>query len=99
MGMSIKTNVSALDAQKNLMGPELDLNNSLAKLSSGFRITKAQDDAAGMAISVNLAAQIKRHNQSGPNANDALNVVSTADGSLNESQNILTRMRELASQS
>ena len=99
MGMSIKTNVSALDAQKNLMGTELDLNNSLAKLSSGFRITKASDDAAGLAISVNLGAQIKSYNQAVRNGNDALNVVQTADSSLNETQNILTRLRELASQS
>ena len=99
MGMSIKTNVSALDAQKNLMGTELDLNNSLAKLSSGFRITKAADDAAGLAISVNLGAQIKSYNQAVKNGNDALNVVQTADSSLNETQNILTRLRELGSQS
>ena len=99
MGMSIRTNVSALDAQKNLMGTENDLNSSLAKLSSGFRITKASDDAAGLAISVNLGAQIKSYNQAVRNGNDALNVVQTADSSLNETQNILTRLRELASQS
>jgi len=99
MGMSIRTNVSALDAQKNLMGTENDLNSSLAKLSSGFRITKAADDAAGLAISVNLGAQIRSYNQSVRNANDAINVVQTADSSLNETQNILTRLRELASQS
>jgi flagellin len=99
MGLSIKTNVSALDAQKNLVGTELDLNNSLAKLSSGFRITKAADDAAGLAISVNLGAQIKSYNQAVRNGNDALNVIQTADSSLNETQNILTRLRELASQS
>jgi len=99
MGMSIRTNVSALDAQKNLMGTENDLNSSLAKLSSGFRITKASDDAAGLAISVNLGAQIKSYNQAVKNGNDALNVVQTADSSLNETQNILTRLRELASQS
>jgi len=99
MGMSIRTNVSALDAQKNLMGTENDLNSSLAKLSSGFRITKASDDAAGLAISVNLGAQIRSYNQAVRNANDAINVVQTADSSLNETQNILTRLRELASQS
>ena len=98
MGMSIKTNVSALDAQKNLMGTELDLNNSLAKLSSGFRITKAADDAAGLAIAVNLGAQIKSYNQAVRNAQDAINVTDTADASLNETQNILTRLRELATQ-
>jgi len=99
MGMSIRTNISALDAQKNLMGTENDLNSSLAKLSSGFRITKASDDAAGLAISVNLGAQIRSYNQSVRNASDAINVVQTADSSLNETQNILTRLRELASQS
>jgi flagellin len=99
MGLSIRTNVSALDAQKNLMGTENSLNSSLAKLSSGFRITKAADDAAGLAIAVNLGAQIASYNQSVRNANDALNVVQTADSSLNETQNILTRLRELASQS
>jgi len=97
--MSIRTKVSALDAQKNLMGTENDLNSSLAKLSSGFRITKASDDAAGLAISVNLGAQIKSYNQAVRNGNDALNVVQTADASLNETQNIMTRLRELASQS
>jgi flagellin len=97
--MSIKTNVSSLDAQKNLMNTENDLNRSLAKLSSGFRITKAQDDAAGLAISMNLGAQIKSYNQAVRNANDALNVIQTAESSLNETQNILTRLRELASQS
>src|SRR5256885_2563814 len=99
MGMSIRTNISALDAQKNLMGTESDLNKSLTKLSSGFRITKAQDDAAGLAISVNLGAQIRSYNQSVRNGNDALNVIQTADASLSETQNILTRLRELASQS
>jgi flagellin len=99
MSMSIKTNVASLEAQKNLMASETSLNSSLAKLSSGFRITKAQDDAAGLAIAVNLGAQIKSYNQAVRNANDALNVTQTAEASLNETQNILTRLRELASQS
>jgi len=99
MSMSIKTNVASLEAQKNLMNSENDLNDSLAKLSSGYRITKAQDDAAGLAIAVNLGAQIKSYNQAVRNANDALNVTQTAEASLNETQNILTRLRELASQS
>jgi flagellin len=98
MAMSIKTNISSLEAQRNLTGTEMELNNSLAKLSSGYRITKAQDDAAGLAISVNLGAQIRSYAQSVRNANDALNVIQTAESSLNESQNILTRLRELASQ-
>ncbi len=99
MGMSIKTNVSSLEAQKNLMGSTGDLEKSLSKLSSGYRITKAQDDAAGLAIAVNLGAQIKSYGQAVRNANDALNVTQTAESSLNETQNILTRLRELASQS
>src|SRR5436305_13900166 len=99
MSLSIKTNVSSLEAQKNLTHTESDLNKSLTKLSSGFRITKASDDAAGLAISVNLGAQIKSYNQAVRNGNDALNVVQTADSSLNETQNIMTRLRELASQS
>jgi flagellin len=99
MSMSIKTNVASLEAQKNLMSSETSLNDSLAKLSSGYRITKAQDDAAGLAIAVNLGAQIKSYNQAVRNANDALNVTQTAEASLNETQNILTRLRELASQS
>ena len=99
MSMSIKTNVASLEAQKNLMASESSLNDSLAKLSSGYRITKAQDDAAGLAIAVNLGAQIKSYNQAVRNANDALNVTQTAEASLNETQNILTRLRELASQS
>src|SRR5260370_21839148 len=97
--MSIKTNVASLEAQKNLMSSESSLNSSLAKLSSGFRITKASDDAAGLAIAVNLGAQIRSYNQAVRNANDALNVTQTAEASLNETQNILTRLRELASQS
>jgi flagellin len=96
--MSIKTNISSLEAQKNLMNTESQLNSSLSKLSSGYRITKAQDDAAGLAISVNLGAQIRSYGQAIRNANDALNVIQTAESSLNESQNILTRLRELASQ-
>jgi flagellin len=99
MSMSIKTNVSSLEAQKNLMGSSNDLSKSLAKLSSGYRITKAQDDAAGLAIAVNLGAQIKSYNQAVRNANDALNVTQTAESSLQETQSILTRLRELASQS
>ncbi|HEY2899888.1 MAG TPA: flagellin [Polyangia bacterium] len=98
MGMSIKTNISSLEAQKNLMNTENDLDSSLSKLSSGFRITKASDDAAGLAISVNLGAQIRSYGQAIRNANDALNVIQTAESSLNESQNIITRLRELASE-
>src|SRR4051794_3832739 len=99
MGMSIRTNVSSLGAQMNLAGTMTEISRSLAKLSSGYRINSAQDDAAGMAISVNLGAQIRSYHQAIRNANDALNVTRTAESSLNETQNILTRLRELATQS
>ena len=99
MAMSLRTNISSLKAQADLGRTSLEISQSLARLSSGFRITRASDDAAGLAISVNLGAQIKSYNQAVRNAQDAINVTDTADASLNETQNILTRLRELASQS
>jgi flagellin len=99
MAMSIRTNVASLNAQKNLMGTESMLNSSLSKLSSGFRITKAGDDAAGLGISSNLTAQIASYNQAARNAGDGISLVQTAEGALNETNNILTRLRELAMQS
>jgi flagellin len=98
MAMSIRTNVASLNAQKNLMGTENMLNSSLSKLSSGFRITKAGDDAAGLGISSNLTAQIASYNQAARNASDGISLVQTAEGALNETNNILTRLRELAMQ-
>jgi len=99
MALSIRTNIASLNAQKNLQQTEGMLNSSLSKLSSGFRITKAGDDAAGLGISSNLNAQIKSYNQAARNASDAISVIQTAEGSLNETTNILTRLRELAMQS
>src|SRR5687767_14701351 len=99
MALSIRTNVASLNAQKNLAQTEGMLNSSLSKLSSGFRITKAGDDAAGLGISSNLNAQVKSYNQASRNASDAVSVIQTAEGSLNETTNILTRLRELAMQS
>jgi flagellin len=98
MAMSIRTNVASLNAQKNLMGTENMLNSSLSKLSSGFRITKAGDDAAGLGISSNLTAQIASYNQAARNAADGISLIQTAEGAMNETNNILTRMRELAMQ-
>jgi flagellin len=97
--MSIRTNTASLNAQKNLMGTESMLNSSLSKLSSGFRITKAGDDAAGLGISSNLTAQIASYNQASRNAADGISVVQTAEGAMNETNNILSRLRELAMQS
>ncbi|HEY0714732.1 MAG TPA: flagellin [Polyangia bacterium] len=99
MAMSIRTNVSSLNAQRNLASTEGMLNDSLSKLSSGFRITKAGDDAAGLGISSNLGAQIRSYNQAARNSADGMSLIQTAEGALNETTNILTRLRELAMQS
>jgi flagellin len=99
MSMSIRTNVASLNAQKNLMSTQNQLDSSLSKLSSGFRITKAGDDAAGLGISSNLGAQIRSYNQAARNAADGQSVIQTAEGALNETVNILSRLRELAMQS
>lgn len=97
--MSIRSNLSSLNAQRNLGVSQTQLDSSLAKLSSGYRITKASDDAAGLGVSSNLTAQYRSYVQAARNANDGLSVVQTAEASLNEVSNILTRMRELAMQS
>lgn len=99
MGMSIRTNVSSLEAQRNLYGTQSALDSSLSKLSSGYRITKAGDDAAGLGISSALQAQIKSYNQASRNASDGVSLLQTAEGGLNETTNILTRLRELSMQS
>jgi flagellin len=99
MGMTIRTNVSSLNAQRNLFQTQNQIDSSLSKLSSGYRITKAGDDAAGLGISVNLESQIRSYNQASRNAQDGISVTQTAEGALNEVSNILTRMRELAMQS
>ncbi|MFO0599129.1 MAG: flagellin [Myxococcaceae bacterium] len=99
MPFSIRTNVGSLDAQRNLFNSTDQLESSYAKLSSGFRITKAGDDAAGLGISVNLTAQIRSFNQSNRNAQDAQSLIQTAEGNMNQTTELLTRMRELAMQS
>jgi flagellin len=99
MSFSIRTNVGSLNAQRNLFNSTSMLNDSFSRLSSGFRITKAGDDAAGLGISVNLTAQIRSFNQANRNAQDAQSLISSAEGSLNQTTELLTRMRELAMQS
>src|SRR5512142_785143 len=99
MSMSIRTNVASLNAQRNLYSTQLSLDSSLSKLSSGYRITKAGDDAAGLGISTNLEAQIRSYAQAVRNANDGISVIQTTEAALNEDANILSRMRELAMQS
>jgi len=99
MSLSIRTNISSLNAQRNMYSTQLQLDSSLARLSSGYRITKAGDDAAGLGISVNLEAQIRSYGQAVRNANDGLSLIQAAEAGLNESANILARLRELAMQS
>ncbi len=97
--LSIRTNVASLNAQKSLSGSTETLQSSMSKLSSGMRITRASDDAAGLGVSQNLTAQVRSYNQASRNASDGLSVVQTAESALNETGNILTRMRELTMQS
>ena len=99
MSMSIRTNVASLNAQRNLASTQSTLDTSMARLSSGYRITKAGDDAAGLGISTKLEAQIRSYNQAVRNANDGVSVIQTTEAALNETTNILTRMRQLAMES
>lgn len=98
MGLRINTNTASLNAQRNLMGTKLGLDKSLERLSSGYRINRAGDDAAGLAISENLKAQVRGLKQASRNAQDGVSLVQVAEGSLNEISAILIRLRELAVQ-
>lgn len=98
MGMRVTTNISAINAQRNLVGSQRQINDSMAKLASGSRINKAADDAAGLAISEGLKAQIRSAAQAQRNANDGISMVQTAEGGLNEIGNIVVRLRELGIQ-
>lgn len=96
--MRINTNVSALNAWRNLAITDNALTKSLERLSSGLRINRAADDAAGLAISEKMRGQIRGLNQAVRNAQDGISLIQTAEGALNETQAILQRMRELAVQ-
>lgn len=98
MGLRIATNVASLNAQKNLGATSLNVHRSFERLSSGLRINRAADDAAGLAISENLRAMIRGYRQADRNANDGISLVQVAEGSLNEVSNMLVRLRELAVQ-
>ncbi|MEK2687759.1 flagellin [Bdellovibrio sp. GT3] len=98
MGMRINTNLAAINAQRNLVGSQRIMNDSMAKLASGSRINKAADDAAGLAISENMKAQIRSAAQAQRNANDGISMIQTAEGGLNEISNIIIRLRELGIQ-
>lgn len=98
MALTITTNVASLNAQRNLGSSGRALDQSLARLSSGYRINQAADDAAGLAISENLRGQIRGLGQANRNANDGISLVQVAEGGLNEVSNMLIRLRELGVQ-
>jgi flagellin len=98
MGFRISTNIASVNAQRNLGESQTKINDSMAKLASGSRINKAADDAAGLAISENLKAQIRSARQANRNASDGISLVQTAEGGLNEISNIIVRLRELGIQ-
>ena len=98
MGLRIATNIPALNAYKNLYALNNEMGTTMARLSSGNRINKASDDAAGLAISENFKAQIRGYKQANRNANDGISLVQVAEGGLNEVTTMLIRLRELAVQ-
>ena len=99
MAISIVTNPASLNAQRNLNRTQSTVGKSLARLSSGLRINGASDDAAGLAISEKLKSQTRSLSQAERNANDAVSLLQTAEGAMNETSGLLIRMRELAVQS
>ena len=98
MGLYINTNIGALNAQRQLNSTSQSLGRSFERLSSGLRINGAKDDAAGLSITTRFSAQIRGLNQAVRNSNDGISLAQTAEGALNETTNILQRMRELAVQ-
>ncbi len=99
MGLRVNTNVTSVNAQRNLSTVTERLSSNFRKLSTGLRISTAADDAAGLAISERLRSQVRSLEQAKRNANDGISMVQTAEGALNEVSSILTRLRELAIQS
>lgn len=98
MGLRIKTNISSINAQRNLSKTNGQTREVMQQLSSGYRINKAADDAAGLAISNNITAKTRSLEQAARNANDGVSLVAIAESGMNEITNILTRLRELATQ-
>lgn len=96
--LSVNTNVASLNAQRNLGLSANSLQKSMQRLSSGLRINSAADDAAGLAISEGMKANIRSLNQATRNTNDGISLAQVAEGALNEVSNILVRMRELSTQ-
>jgi flagellin len=98
MGLRINQNVAAMNSYRNLSVTDGQMSKSLEKLSSGFRINRAADDAAGLAISEKLRGQVNGLNKASENAQNAISLIQTAEGALNETHSILQRMRELTVQ-
>lgn len=98
MALRINSNVTALNAYRHLSNTQNKLQRSIERISSGLRIIRASDDAAGLAISEQMRADIRSINQAVRNANDGVSMLQTAEGALNEASGMLTRMRELAEQ-
>jgi len=96
MGVVINTNISSISAARSLATTRADLERSMERLSSGKRINGAKDDAAGMSVVTRMKAQISSLNQAVRNANDGISLISTFDGAADEIEDILVRMRELA---
>lgn len=99
MGLRIATNIPSLTTQRNLQNTGAEASKSYSRLSSGQRITKSGDDAAGLSISQKLEASVRGMRMAQRNANDGISFVQTAEGGINEVSNILIRLRELAVQS
>src|ERR1051325_10535275 len=98
MSLRIQTNIEAFDAHRNLVQTENQMSQAMERLSSGFRINKASDDAAGLAISEKLQTQVGGLDQAQRNAQDAVSLVQTAEGAMSEVQSMLQRVRDLAVQ-
>ncbi|MFH1844488.1 MAG: flagellin, partial [bacterium] len=98
MGLRINTNIQSINAQRNLYNTTTTLNKSLEKLSSGLRINRSSDDAAGLAISESLKSDIRALTQASRNAADGISLVQTAEGALDEVSGIILRLRELGQQ-
>ena len=98
MGLRVTTNIASIAAQRSMSATTREVNKSFAQLSTGSRITKAADDAAGLSISETLKSTIRGYGQAQRNANDGISMVQVSEGGLSEISNILTRMRELGVQ-
>jgi flagellin len=99
MSLTVRTNLSAMKAYHSLNQTQGSLSNTLGRISTGLRVVRAADDAAGLGVATNLSAQSNSLGQAMRNANDGISIIQTAEGAANEVTNILTRMRELAVQS